>query len=124
MRSRPLFAMVALAVTVAPLWAQPYELRGTWSGTWIPADGIRDSITVRFHRDADELSGEILSPENLALETLSFDNETGRVVAEAKGSQGDIQIEAQIEEETRLNGTITYGNDGGVLRLTKWTYRP
>jgi len=118
-------AVFVFALAAIPAQAQSSELRGTWSGSWIPEGGIRDAMTVRFERIDDHLSGEIINPENLELADLSFNSDTGEVMAEAVSQEvGPVKIEARIEDETRLNGTFTYGGTVAEMRLTKWTYVP
>ncbi len=111
---------LSLAVGAAPALAQTDDLRGTWSGSWTPEGGIRDAVTVRFEVIDDALAGEIVNPENVEFDSVAFDPADRSVVAEG----GDFRIEARIEEETRLNGTLSQGGTTGELRLTKWTFVP
>ncbi len=95
-----------------------------WSGAWAPESG-HQRVTVRFFLDGDSLAGEMLSPESLEFSTIAFDGDTGSLVAEAESSElGRFRIDAKIEDETRLNGTLTRDDVTGNLKLTKWTFRP
>ncbi len=67
----------------------------------------------------------MLNPERIAFTKVDFDDETLQLVAEVQSPvAGAIKIEAQVQETTRLNGTLSYGDTQGDLRLTKWTFRP
>ena len=104
--------------------AQTDALRGTWSGSWHP-EGGRAAATVRFFLDGDVVTGEMLNPAQLEFTSISFDEDTLRLVAEAESSDlGPVRLEARIEEETRLNGTLTRSDVTGDVRLTKWTFSP
>ena len=125
-----LAALVLLMATFAPvadlgLAQSPVSpLRGTWSGSWQP-NGRYDSATVRFFVDGDTLSGELVNPEPLELATIEFDEANLTVVAEGESDQeGHARIDARIEEETRLNGTLALGDVVGDIRLVKWTFQP
>ncbi len=118
-RLTPALALL-VAVAAPSALAQTDALRGTWSGSWTPEGGIRDAVTVRFEIIDDELTGEIVNPENVEFDTIAFDPDDLSVVAEA----GDFRIEARIEDETRLNGTFSQGESTGQMRLTKWTFVP
>lgn len=126
MKSRVLFTMfLLLTLSAIPARAQSDAIEGTWSGHWVPDGGVRDAVTVRFSVDGSKVTGEIVNPENIAFDSVSFDGSDLSLVAEAKGGQnGNIRIEARIEEETRLNGKLMYGATSGEMKLTKWTYVP
>lgn len=113
-------ATIILILAAIPAIAQSNPLRGTWSGSWTPDGGVRDAVTVRFEVIDGKLTGEIVNPENVDFENIEFDASDLSLVAEA----GDFRIEARIEEETRLNGTLDKGSTHGEMRLTKWTYVP
>jgi hypothetical protein len=118
-----LFFCLTLAAT--PASAQSDAIRGTWSGHWVPDGGVRDAVTVRFSLVDNELTGEIVNPENLEFDSVDYDSVNGSLVAEARGPDGgSFRIEAKIEDETRLNGRLTHNNTSGEMRLTKWTYVP
>ena len=115
---------LALTLLTPRALAQADALRGTWSGGWAPESG-HQRVTVRFFLDGDSLAGEMLSPESLEFSTIAFDGDTGSLVAEAESSElGRFRIDAKIEDETRLNGTLTRDDVAGNLKLTKWTFRP
>jgi hypothetical protein len=117
--------LVFLSLAGGIAWAQSNELRGTWSGHWEPDGGVRDAVTVRFSIVDDELTGEIVNPEGLEFDRISFDSANRSLVAEATGAEeATFKIEARIEEGTRLNGTLTYNGTSGEMKLTKWTYVP
>ena len=116
--------IVALALLAQPILADSDALRGTWSGRWTPDTGQRP-VTLRFEQNGDEVTGEMLNPEQLSFDSVVFDPETLSVVAEVTSSEhGHFKVEARIEEDTRLNGTLTHGDTTADVRLTKWTYRP
>jgi hypothetical protein len=122
LRSTLLIAPVMIASSAL---AQTDALRGTWSGSWTPESGGRERVTVRFSIDHDEIVGELVNPEELRFDEVSFDSR--RLELEAEGSSesmGEISMEARIEEETRLNGELTVGNKSGQIHLTKWTFVP
>jgi len=126
MRNR--LVVICLLILIAgaiPAWAQNDALRGTWSGHWAPGGTGRDAVTVRFSIVDGQLTGEIVNPENLDFSSLSFDASSLSVTAEATGGEdGPYRIEARIDDETRLNGTLSSGTTSGEMRLTKWTYVP
>jgi hypothetical protein len=116
--------LVALALLVQPAIADSNHLRGTWSGLWEPEAGLR-SVTVRFTQAGDTLAGEMLTPERLPFDSVTFDTDTSSIVAEVRSSdQGAFKLGARIEDGTRLYGTLTHNGDTGDVRLTKWTYQP
>ncbi len=120
----PCLLLLALTLLTPRALAQADVLRGTWSGGWAPESG-HTGVTVRFFLDGDSLTGEMLSPESLEFSTIVFDGDTGSLVAEAESSElGRVRIDAKIEDETRLNGTLTRDDVTGDLKLTKWTFRP
>lgn len=120
----PCALALIFAVFPATGWAQSEALRGTWSGGWTPESGYV-ACTVRFALDDDEVRGEMLSPERLEFDHVAFDPDGQRVVAEAETAEhGLFRIEARIEADTRLNGTLRHDDAAGDLRLTKWTFRP
>jgi len=118
--------VLAFSVVVSPALAQtPEDVRGTWSGDWIPESGPRHSVTVEFSWDGDTLKGKLLNPRQVDLTEAEFDASHAMVVAEAQDpeSHSTFHIEAKVEG-TRLNGTMTWSEGTGELRLTKWTYVP
>ncbi len=122
-----LLSAISFTLTLGVLTAsaQSDALNGIWSGHWVPEGGVRDAITVRFAVDEDQITGEIVNPENMDFDNISFDAETLDLVAEStQGESGNLRIEARIEDETRLNGTFTHNDSTGEMRLTKWTYVP
>ena len=124
MKTAVLSLSLALAAGSSWVGAQADELRGTWSGQWIPESGY-DAATVRFVVDDGVVSGEMLNPEPLDFDSIEFDPGTLAVVAVGRTAEGQaVRIDARIEEFTRLNGTLTVGGTSGDVRLTRWTYRP
>lgn len=119
-----LYALL-LTLSAGTALAQSDALRGTWSGSWIPESGVRDSVTVRFSMEDASVVGEMVNPESIEFDEVSFDGQDLSLVAEGTSDElGRIRIEARIEEETRLNGTVVLGDAQGELRLTKWTFVP
>jgi hypothetical protein len=117
--------LLTLTLAVSPGVAQSDALRGTWSGSWIPGSGVRDSVTVRFSMEGESVVGEMVNPESIEFEEVSFDGQNLSLVAKGQSDElGQVRIEAKIEEETRLEGMIMLGDTQGELRLTKWTFVP
>ena len=99
-------------------------LRGTWSGRWTSDSGTRP-VTVRFSYEDESIVGEMLNPTALTFDTISFDRDALRLVAEGVDlDEGQLRVEATIQEDTRLNGTLTLDGLTGEMKLVKWTYRP
>jgi len=120
------FFLLFLAVTLMTprALAQTDALVGTWSGNWFPESG-RSAVTVRFVRDGDTVTGEMLNPAALEFDSVSFDPATLTLVAQAQHADlGRFLIEATIEDETRLTGTLTHDDVTADMNLTKWTFRP
>jgi hypothetical protein len=116
--------LLVAMMTPASGRAESSALDGTWSGGWISKKGY-DACTVRFESDGDRVTAHMLSPQKLDFTTVTFDRKTQRVVATAQiPEQGKIEIDARIEDKTRLNGTLTRDDMSGEMRLTKWTFRP
>ena len=120
---------VLLSLMPTSVLAQSDVLEGTWSGSWIMG-ADRQACTIRFFREKDRMRGEMLSPERIEFNSVSFDEETLDVAADAKDSQHrPFKIEARIEEDfygkkSRLNGTLRAADMAGELQLIKWTFWP
>lgn len=101
------------------------DVKGTWSGDWIPESGARDRVTVEFRVENGSLVGKLLNPEQLDLSRVEFDEKTHAVVAEAVDAQTHARftIEARVDG-TRMNGKMDSTEGSGEIRLTKWTYVP
>ncbi len=105
-------------------YAQSNGLNGTWSGGWTTKEGY-EACTIRFDSDGDRLIGHMLSPEKVEFTSITVDRKTLRVVATAQiPEQGTFRIDARIEDNTRLNGTLAHDDMTGALHLVKWTFRP
>ena len=78
-----LLGLVALTALVQPVLADSDAVRGTWSGRWTPESGQRP-VTVRFVQDGDAITGEMLNPEQLTFDSVTFDSEELSVVAEGQ----------------------------------------
>jgi hypothetical protein len=122
-----LFAIsVALLATALAADTMQDQLNGTWSGSWIPAAGGRDSMTIELrHDDAGRLTGRIVSPVSMNFTKAAFDSKTHSLVLEAMDvkSGKDYKVNAKVEK-TEIKGAITAGNDSGSIDLIKWTYVP
>ena len=120
---------VLLSLMPTSVLAQSDVLEGTWSGSWITGTDRR-ACTIRFFRENDRISGEMLSPERIEFNHVSFDQKTLAVAVDAEDSQhGPFKIKARIEEnfygkKSRLNGTLRAADMAGELRLIKWTFWP
>jgi hypothetical protein len=102
------------------------RLNGTWSGSWIPAGGVRDAMTIEIkHDDSGKLTGRFVSPVSMNFTKAVFDSRTHSLLLEgtdaASGKQ--YRISAKVEG-TEIKGTATVGNDSGSIDLIKWTYVP
>jgi hypothetical protein len=102
------------------------RLNGTWSGSWIPAGGVRDAMTIEIkHDDSGKLTGRFVSPVSMNFTKAVFDTRTHSLLLEgtdaASGKQ--YKISAKVEG-TEIKGTATVGNDSGSIDLIKWTYVP
>jgi hypothetical protein len=101
------------------------DVKGTWSGDWIPESGPRDRVTVEFRVEDGSLIGKLLNPAQLDLSRADFDEKTHVVMAEAVDPEthAHFTIEATVEG-TRMNGKMDSTEGSGEIRLTKWTYVP
>jgi hypothetical protein len=104
-----LFAIAGAMLFATSLSANTMEdqLNGTWSGSFIPASGVRDSMTIEIkHDDRGTLAGRFVSLE---------------ATDAASGKQYKVQAKV---EGTEIKGTVTAGNESGSIDLIKWTYVP
>lgn len=101
------------------------DVKGTWSGDWIPESGPRDRVTLEFRVEDGSLVGKLLNPEQLDLSRVEFDENAHKVVAEALDPETHARftIEATVDG-TRMNGKMDSTALSGEIRLTKWTYVP
>src|SRR5688500_9462168 len=121
------FAATSLAPAVAAdKDATADQLIGTWSGSWTPQGGIRDSITVEVRRDdTGKLTGKFLTPAAMNSSKPSFDYKTGVLLLEAIDEKSGKQYKLKAKVQgTELKGTLAADALSGELHLIKWTYVP
>ena len=102
------------------------QLNGTWSGTWIPAGGVRDAMTIEIkHDDAGKLTGRFVTPVAVNFEKAAFDSKTHALSLEGTdfitGKQ--YKLNATVEG-TEIKGTVVAGDESGSIDLIKWTFFP
>jgi hypothetical protein len=123
-----LFAISALLLVATMLAADTMQerLNGTWSGTWIPAEGVRDAMTIELkHDDTVGLTGRFVSPVAVNFTKAAFDLKTHALVLEGTDAKSGKQYKVNAKVEgTEIKGTITAGSESGSIDLIKWTYVP
>ena len=123
-----LFAISALLLLAATLAADTMQdrLNGTWSGSWIPAGGVRDAMTIEIkHDDVVGLTGRFVSPLAMNFTKAAFDAKTHSLVLEGTDAKSGKQYKLNAKVEgTEIKGTITAGSENGSIDLIKWTYVP
>jgi hypothetical protein len=102
------------------------QLNGTWSGSWIPAGGVRDAMTIELkHDDNARLSGRLVSPMAMDFTKAAFDTKTHSLLLEGTDPKSGKQYKVNAKvEATEIKGTITVGTESGSIDLIKWTYVP
>ncbi len=120
------------AISVAILFATSLSadtmldrLNGTWSGSWIPAGGVRDAMTIEIkHDDSGVLTGRFVSPVSMNFTKAAFDSRTHSLLLEGTDASGkQYKVSAKVEG-TEIKGTVTAGNESGSIDLIKWTFVP
>jgi len=116
-------AATLLAPSVA---AETNELKGTWSGNWMPKGGVPEAITVELKQDNNgKLTGKFLTPVPMDFSKATFNPKTGIVMLEALDPKSGkhYTLEAKVKG-TELNGTLGADDVKGDVRLIKWTFFP
>ena len=124
-----MFSAIAAALLFATsLSANTLEdqLNGTWSGTFIPASGVRDAMTIEIkHDDRGTLGGRFLTPVPMNFTKAAFDAKTHTLSLEATDAASGKQYKVNAKVEgTEIKGTVAAGNETGSIDLIKWTYVP
>jgi hypothetical protein len=120
-----LFACVMAAIMAAPIVAADVnDLKGTWSGNWMPKGGVPDSVTVEIRLDEKgKLGGKFLTPAPMEFSKITFIPKTGIVSMEAADEKATkhYKIDGKMEG-TEIKGTLDANGAVGEVRLIKWTY--
>jgi hypothetical protein len=102
------------------------QMIGTWSGTWTPEGGIRDSMTIELRRDeSGKLNGRFVTPSSMNFNKMAFNSKTRTLTVEAldKESGKEYTLSAKVEGN-EINGSLTVDKQSGKVNLIKWTYIP
>jgi hypothetical protein len=123
-----LFAISAAVLLVMPLSADTIhdQLNGTWSGSLIPAGGVRDAMTIELkHDDLGALVARVISPVSVTFTKAAFDTKTHSLSLEGTDAATGKQYKLRAKVEgTEIKGTVTAGNESGSIDLIKWTFFP
>lgn len=126
-------AFMLVAISAAILLAMPLSadtiqdrLNGTWSGTFIPATGARDAMTIELkHDDLGGLVARIVSPVSMTFAKAAFDTKTHSLSLEGTDFVTGKQYKFRAKVEgTEIKGTVTAGDESGSIDLIKWTFFP
>jgi hypothetical protein len=102
------------------------QLRGTWSGSWIPDGGVRDALTIEVaQEDGGKLTGRFVTPASVTFTKTTFNPKTRMLLLEATDSASGkrFKLEGKVEG-TEIKGTVEAENRRGQVHLIKWTYVP
>ena len=101
------------------------DLKGTWSGSWQPAGGAPDAVTVEIQEEGGKLSGKFRTPLPLDFSKVTFDAKTAAVAIVATDSKSGKQfrIDGKLDG-LEIRGSMTQGDTKGTVMLIKWTYVP
>ena len=102
------------------------QLKGTWSGGWIPEGGVRDAMTIELRFDeSGKLTGRFVTPISMNFSSATFNAKTRSLLLEAADATSGKQykINAKVEG-TEIKGTVGVGDQSGQVHLIKWTYVP
>lgn len=123
------FVFSALMLLAPSLAANPDtvqdQLKGTWSGGWIPEGGVRDAMTIELRFDENgKLTGRFVTPVSMNFSRATFDAKTRSLLLEAADASGkQYKLNAKVEG-TEIKGTVLAGDKSGQVQLIKWTYVP
>jgi hypothetical protein len=124
------FVFSALLLLAPSLAANPDtvqdQLKGTWSGGWIPEGGVRDAMTIELRFDENgKLTGRFVTPVSMNFNRATFDAKTRSLLLEAADASSGKQYKLNAKVEgTEIKGTVAAGDKGGQVQLIKWTYVP
>ena len=120
---KTVFAVIVAFALMAPSIAAAADLKGTWSGNWMPQGGVPDSITIELRQDAaGKVSGKFLTPSAMEFTKASYIAKTGVVSFEASDQSGKhYKIDGKVEGN-EIKGTLQVNDVAGDVRLIKWTY--
>jgi hypothetical protein len=102
------------------------QLRGTWSGSWIPEGQVRDAMTIELsYDDNGTLGGRFVTPTSMNFTKATFNNKTRTLLLEAADAASGKQykLDAKVEG-TEIKGTAAVDSQRGQVHLIKWTYVP
>ena len=101
------------------------RLIGTWSGSWLPTDGVRDAMTIELKYDnAGKLTGRFLAPAFITLTQATFNPKTRSLTLEAVDPSGKpYKVLARVQG-TQIEGMATVGEQTGAVDLIKWMFTP
>jgi hypothetical protein len=102
------------------------QLKGTWSGGWVPDGGVRDAMTIELKFDeSGKLTGRFVTPVSMNFSRATFNTKTRSLQLEAADvtSGKQYRLNAKVEG-TEIKGTVAADNQGGQVHLIKWTYVP
>ena len=123
-----LFAISAAILLAMPLSADTMQdrLNGTWSGSFIPASGARDAMTIELkHDDLGALVARVVSPVSMTFTKAAFDTKTHSLSFEGTDFVTGKQYKLRAKVEgTEIKGTVTVGDESGSIDLIKWTFVP
>jgi len=102
------------------------QLKGTWSGGWIPEGGVRDAMTIELRFDeGGKLTGRFVTPVSMHFSSATFNAKTRSILLEAVDSTSGKQYKLNAKVEgTEIKGTLAADNQSGQVHLIKWTYVP
>lgn len=124
-----LFVFSAAIFWAAPSFAADTiqdQLNGTWSGSWTPEGGVRDSMTIELrYDDSGKLTGRFVSPISKNFTKATFNAKTSVLSLEAADgtSSKQYKLNAKIAG-TEIKGAVAVDNQTGQIHLIKWSYVP
>ena len=129
MKARFVFFAISAAVLLAASLAADTiqdQLNGTWSGSWIPKDGVRDAMTIELkHDESGKLTGRFVTPASMNFTKATFNAKTHLLLLEATDATSGKQYRLNAKVQgTEIKGTVTAGTETGQIDLIKWTYVP
>jgi hypothetical protein len=100
-------------------------LSGTWSGSWTPAGGVRDAMTIELRHESGKLTGRFVTPVSMNFSKATFDAKTRALSLEAADAKSGkhYKLDAKVVG-TEINGTVAVDKQSGQVHLIKWTYVP
>jgi hypothetical protein len=83
------------------------QLKGTWSGGWIPEGGVRDSMTIELRFDeSGKLTGRFITPISMNFSRTTFNAKTRSLQLEAADATSGkkYKLNAKVEG-TEIKGS-------------------